>query len=225
MNPSELDPRLRDLAARYPAKFRPEKAVFGNIHPGNRIFIGTGCGEPQHLVQALIDYVAAHPKASFDAELLQVWSLGLTPYSDEKFRHVFRPNSMFIGNATREAVNRGAADYSPVSLSQVPGLFRRKLVPVDVALIQTSLPDEHGYVSLGISVDIVRAAVEVAGLVIAQVNAEMPRIHGDTFLNVEDVDYLVPFDEPLLEFQGAVSDENAERIVKYVPHHVQTADT
>lgn len=225
MNPSELDPRLRDLAKRHPAKFRPEKAVFGNIHPGNRIFIGTGCGEPQHLVQALIDYVDAHPKAFFDAELLQVWSLGLTPYSDEKFRHVFRPNSMFIGNATREAVNRGAADYSPVSLSQVPGLFRRKLVPVDVALIQTSLPDEHGYMSLGISVDIVRAAVEVAGLVIAQVNAEMPRIHGDTFLNVEDVDYLVPFDEPLLEFQGAVSDEVAERIGKYVARIVQDGDT
>jgi acyl-CoA hydrolase/GNAT superfamily N-acetyltransferase len=225
MNPNDLDPRLRDLAKKFPEKFRPEKVVFGNIHPGNRIFIGTGCGEPQHLVQALIEYVDAHPKAFFDAELLQVWTLGVTPYSDEKFRHVFRPNSLFIGNNTREAVNRGAADYTPVFLSQVPGLFNRKLVPVDVALIQTSLPDEHGFMSLGISVDIVRAAVRNATLVVAQVNAEMPRIHGDTFLNIEDVHYVVPHDEPLLEFRGAVPGEIAERIGKYVARIVQDGDT
>ena len=225
MDPNALNPRLRELARRFPEKFRPERVVFGNIHPGNRIFIGTGCGEPQHLVRSLIDHVAAHPKAFFDAELLQVWTLGVTPYSDEKFRDVFRPNSLFIGNNTRDAVNHGAADYTPVLLSQVPSLFSRKLVPIDVALIQTSLPDEHGFMSLGISVDIVKAAVENASVVIAQVNAEMPRIHGDSFLNVKDVDFVLPHDEPLLEFTGNVPDEIAERIGNYVARIVQDGDT
>ncbi len=225
MDPRDLDHRLRELAQKYPEKFRPEKVVFGHIHAGNRIFIGTGCGEPQHLVQSLIDHVAAHPKAFFDAELLQVWTLGVAPYSDEKFRNVFRHNSLFIGNNTRAAVNRGAADYTPVFLSQVPSLFSRKLVPIDVALIQTSLPDEHGFMSLGISVDIVKAAVENASIVVAQVNAEMPRIHGDAFLNVKDVHFVLPHDEPLLEFTGDVPDEIAERIGKYVARIVQDGDT
>ena len=162
MDQRDLDPRLRELAHRYPEKFRPGAVVFGHVHAGNRIFIGTGCGEPQHLVRSLIEYVGAHPKAFFDAELLQVWTLGLAPYADERYRNVFRHNSLFIGDNVRGAVNRGAADYTPVFLSQVPRLFSRKLVPVDVALIQTSLPDEHGFMSLGISVDIVKAAVENA---------------------------------------------------------------
>ena len=225
MEPKDLDPRLRELALKFPEKFRRESVVFGQIHAGNRIFIGTGCGEPQYLVRALIEYVGAHPKAFFDAELIQVWTLGLAPYADEKFRNVFRHNSLFIGNNTRDAVNRGAADYTPIFLSQVPGLFSRKLVPIDVALIQTSLPDEHGYMSLGISVDIVKAAVENASIVVAQVNAEMPRIHGDTFLNVTDVHFVVPHDEPLLEFTGHVPDEIAERIGKYVARIVQDGDT
>lgn len=225
MDPRNLDPRLRELARRYPEKFRPEGVVFGHIHPGNRIFVGTGCGEPQHLVRSLIEYVAARPRAFSDTELLQVWTLGVAPYADERFRNVFRHNSMFIGDNTREAVNRGGADYTPVFLSQVPALFSRKLVPIDVALIQTSLPDEHGFMSLGISVDIVKAAVENAAVVVAQANAEMPRIHGDAFLHVKDVHFVVPHDEPLLEFTGEVPDEIAERIGKYVSRIVQDGDT
>ncbi len=220
-----LHPRLREMAARYPEKFASEDAIFSQIHPGNRIFIGTGCGEPQYLVQALIQYVRSHPKAFFDAELFQVWALGVAPYGDAKFKDNFRYNSFFIGNNTREAVNRGLADYTPVFLSQVPALFQRRMVPIDVALIQTSLPDEHGFMSLGISVDIVKAAVEAAALVIAQVNSEMPRIHGDTFLHIRDVRYLLPHDEPLLEFSAVVSDEIAERIGRYVSRIVQDGDT
>jgi acyl-CoA hydrolase/GNAT superfamily N-acetyltransferase len=213
------------MAERYPAKFASENAFFSRINPGNRIFIGTGCGEPQCLVRSLIEFVRAHPKAFVDTELLQVWTLGVAPYSDEKFRDNFRQNSFFIGNNSRVAVNQGLADYTPIFLSQVPGLFSRKLVPVDVALIQTSFPDEHGFVSLGISVDIVKSAVESAALVIAQVNVEMPRIHGDTFLNIADIDFLLPCDEPLLEFSASVSDDIAEKIGKYVARIVQDGDT
>lgn len=225
MPPKELNPWLQKIAQQYPDKFAAENIIFSRIHPGNRIFIGTGCGEPQSLVRSLIEFVRSHPKAFFDTELLQVWTLGVVPYSDEKFKDNFRRNSFFIGNNAREAVNQGLADYTPIFLSQVPGLFNRKLVPVDVALIQTSLPDEHGFMSLGVSVDIVKSAVENAALVIAQVNAEMPRIHGDTFLNIADVDFLLPCDEPLLEFSASVSDDIAEKIGRYVARIVQDGDT
>jgi acyl-CoA hydrolase/RimJ/RimL family protein N-acetyltransferase len=225
MPPKELNPWLQKVALQHPDKFAAENIIFSHIHPGNRIFIGTGCGEPQCLVRALIEFVQSHPKAFFDTELLQVWTLGVVPYSDEKFKDNFRRNSFFIGNNARQAVNKGLADYTPIFLSQVPGLFNRKLVPVDVALIQTSLPDEHGFMSLGVSVDIVKSAVENATLVIAQVNAEMPRIHGDSFLNIADVDFLFPCDEPLLEFSASVSDDIAEKIGKYVARIVQDGDT
>jgi hypothetical protein len=112
--------------------------------------------------------VNANPKAFFDAEVMHVWTLGLAPYADEKFKRNFRHNSFFITDNTREAVNTGLADYSSIFFSQIPSLFYRGMVKVDVALIQTSAPDEYGYVSLGISVDIVKAAVENAKLVIAQ---------------------------------------------------------
>ncbi len=216
---------MESVKALYPEKFPTEERIFGTIHPGNRIFIGTGCGEPQYLVKALINYVGSHPKAFFDAELLQVWTLGVAPYADEKFKDNFRHNSFFIGNNTREAVNRGLADYTPVFLSQVPALFQRKLVPVDVALIQTSMPDEHGFMSLGISVDIVKAASENAALVIAQVNPRMPRVLGDTFINIKEVDFIIPFDEPLLEYEDTVADDISQKIGTYVARIVQDGDT
>ncbi len=221
----EPDHKLTVMKAVYPEKFPAEERIFSTIHPGNRIFIGTGCGEPQYLVRALINYVRSHPKAFFDAELMQVWTLGVAPYADAKFKENFRYNSFFIGNNTREAVNQGLADYTPVFLSQVPALFQKKLVPVDVALIQTSLPDEHGFMSLGISVDIVKAAAENASLVIAQVNARMPRVLGDTFINIKDVDFIIPCDEPLLEYQETVSDEIAQKIGTSVGRIVQDGDT
>jgi acyl-CoA hydrolase/RimJ/RimL family protein N-acetyltransferase len=213
---------MREL---YFEKFMTEECIFNAIHPGNRIFIGTGCGEPQYLVKAMINYVRAHPKAFFDTELLQVWTLGVAPYSDEKFKDNFRHNSFFIGNNTRDAVNQGLADYTPVFLSQVPDLFQKRLVPVDVALIQTSLPDEHGFMSLGISVDIVKAAAENASLIIAQMNPRMPRVLGETFINIKDVDFLLPYEEPLLEYEDTVADDIAQKIGTYVSRIVQDGDT
>jgi acyl-CoA hydrolase/RimJ/RimL family protein N-acetyltransferase len=216
---------LEESGKKYPDKFMTEDVIFSHIHPGDRIFIGTGCGEPQHLVRGLIDYVRSHPKAFFDAEVLQVWNLGVTPYTNEKFRDNFRYNSFFIGKNSREDVNKGLADYTPIFLSAVPDLFYNKRVPIDVALIQTSPPDPHGYMSLGISVDIVKAAVETAGLVIAQVNPNMPRVHGDSFISITDVDFIVPFEEPLLEFETNVSDEISMKIGRYVAQIIQDGDT
>ncbi len=217
--------RLDEIKKLFPEKFLPEEKVFSRINRGDRIFIGTACGEPQYLVKALVDYAASYPKAFFDAEVIHVWTLGVAPYTDEKFKYNFRHNSFFVGNNTREAVNEGLADYTPIFLSAVPELISRRMVDIDVALVQTSLPDEHGYLSLGVSVDIVKAAVESAQLVIAQVNTMMPRVHGDGFLHISDIDFIIPHDEPLLEFNTDVPDEIAERIGKYVARIVQDGDT
>jgi len=217
--------RLEKIKKRYPEKFVSEDRIFGHIHRGDRIFIGTACGEPQYLVGALINYVESHPKAFFDAEVFHVWTLGVAPYTDGKFKRNFRHNSFFIGDSTRNAVNKGLADYTPIFLSEVPDLFYRGIVPIDVALIQTSPPDEHGYMSLGVSVDIVKAATERASLVVTQVNSNMPRVHGDGFIHVKDVDFLIPHDEPILEYKAVPDDEIAQRIGSYVSRLIEDGDT
>jgi len=225
MGLEEKSRNLDEMKKKYTEKFASEHKIFSHIHRGDKIFIGTGCGEPQYLVRALINYVQSHPKAFFDAEVFHVWTLGVAPYTDEKFKANFRHNSFFIGTNTRDAVNKGLADYTPVFLSQVPELFHRKLVHVDVALIQTSPPDDHGYMSLGISVDITKAGVENASLVITQVNSNVPRVHGDTFIHVEDVDFIIPHDEPVLEYETKVPGEIAQRIGKYVARIIEDGDT
>ena len=209
----------------YPGKFAPENRIFSHIHRGDKIFIGSACAEPQHLVQALIRFVELNPKAFFDAEVLHVRTLGVAPYTDGKFKQNFRHNSFFIGDSTREAVNKGLADYTPIFLSQVPDLFFRGLEKVDMALLQTSLPDVHGYMSLGISVDIEMAAAEVASTVVAQVNARMPRVHGNTFIHIDNVDYIVPCDEELLEYKPRADTEIVRRIGKYVSQLIEDGDT
>lgn len=216
---------MDDLYRKYPEKCLPEDEIFRHIHRGDRIFIGTGCGEPQYLVQALLKFVDSHPTAFYDAEVFHVWTLGVAPYMDEKFKQNFRHNFFFIGENVRDAVNKGLADYTPVFSSKVPGLFEQGIIPLDVALIQTSLPDRQGYLSLGISVDIVKSAVKNASLVIAQLNSGMPRAHGDSFIHVSDVDFLVPHNEPLLEYHPSADSEITRRIGKYVARLVCNGDT
>jgi acyl-CoA hydrolase/GNAT superfamily N-acetyltransferase len=216
---------LERFRKEYPEKFAAPDAAFSHIHRGDRIFIGTGCGQPQYLVDAMVEFVKTNPKAFFDAEVVHVWTLGLTPYLREEVKKNFRLDSFFIGAPTRTAVNQGEADYTAIFLSQVPELFRRGVVPIDVALIQTSLPDEHGYMSLGVSVDIVRAATDCARTVICQVNRRMPRTHGDSFVHLRDVDFILPHDEPLLEYETALQDGIADRIGGHVARLVQDGAT
>ena len=216
---------LDDWKRQFPAKFEPLEVIYNRIHRGDTIFIGSACAEPQHLVQELIRYVKSNPKAFFDAEVLHVRSLGVAPYATEKFKQNFRHNSFFIGDSTRDAINKGLADYTPIFLSQVPELFYRGLARIDIALIQTSLPDEHGYLSLGISVDIVKAAAEMAKLLVVQVNSHMPRVLGDTFIHVDDVDFIVPYDELILEYGPEADTEIAQNIGKYVSRLIEDGDT
>jgi len=216
---------LADWKQEYPDKFVPVEKVFNDIHRGDVIFIGSACAEPQYLVHSLIRYVKSNPKAFFDAEVIHVRTLGVAPYADEKFKQNFRHNSFFIGDTTRDAVNKGVADYTPVFLSKVPDLFYRGLARVDVVLIQTSVPDEHGYMSLGISVDIVKAATEIAKTVIAQVNDRMPRVHGESFVHIDDVDFLVPYNEPLLEYTPESDTEITGKIGNYISRLIEDGDT
>jgi acyl-CoA hydrolase/GNAT superfamily N-acetyltransferase len=225
MNTRTNDEAVEYLRERFPDKLAPIETVFGHIHRGDRVFVGTGCGEPQYLVRSLAEFAEAHPKAFFDAEVYHLWTLGVAPYTEERLKYNFRHNSFFVGNSTREAVNTGMADYTPIFLSHVPKLFHEGFVPIDVALVQTSLPDEHGYMSLGVSVDIVKAAVESAALVVAQVNSNMPRVHGDGFIKAEAVDFLVPYDEPLMEYEAKAPDEIVQRIGKYVARLIRDGDT
>lgn len=216
---------LKSLKKRFPEKFGSIEHILSKISPGDKIFVGTACGEPQFLTGSLVEYVRTNPKAFFDAELIHVWSLGVAPYADSKFKKNFRFNSFFIGDNMRDAVNKGLADYTPIFLSEVPKLFASGRVPLDVALIQVSAPDEAGRMSLGVSVDITKAAVSSADLVIAQINPNMPRVFGDTMVDSFEIDYLVYHPEPLLTYRNDPPDNVSSKIGEYVSRIISDGDT
>lgn len=192
------------------------------IEPGHRVFIGSACGEPQHLVQAMVK----HGTRAVDTEVIQVMSMGVTPYTDPRHAEVFRANAFFIGNSVRDAVNEARADYTPVFFSQVPDLIRSRRIPLDVALVMVSPPDKRGFVSLGVSVDMTRAAAKAAKTVIAQVNPNMPRTLGDSFLHLSEIDYLVEHEEPLLEWPRTdENDEVTDRIADNIEQLISDGDT
>ena len=170
------------------------KEAIKNIRPGDRVFVGSACGEPQELVRALVDTAGGVE----DTEVLNVLTMGVAPYTDPKYSDRFRANAFFIGNSMRDAVGQVRADYTPIFFSQIPEMFRSGRLPIDVALIMVSPPDQYGFCSLGVSVDMTRAAALSAKLLVAQVNKHMPRTLGNSFIHVRDIDYLVPHDEPLL---------------------------
>jgi len=165
------------------------------VQSGNRVFIHSVAAAPRRLVEAL----TARSSELRVVEIVQLHTEGPAPYAAPEMAHAFRVNSVFVGPNLRRAVQDGRADYLPVFLSEVPKLFRSGLLPLDVALVQVSPPDRHGFCSLGVSVDASRAAVQTARLVVAQVNRQMPRTHGDGLIHVDDIDLAVEADEPLPE--------------------------
>jgi acyl-CoA hydrolase/GNAT superfamily N-acetyltransferase len=171
-----------------------EQAV-ATVRPGQRIFIATAGAQPLHLVRAL---VARHADLA-DTQIIHSITLGDAPYAYKDLADHFSVNTFFVGANVRKTIQAGYGDYTPISLSDVPRLFSSGQMPIDVALIQVTPPDGQGRCSLGISVDIVKSAAANAGLVIAQVNPQMPWTMGDSFISVFDLDILVPVDEPLTE--------------------------
>ncbi len=188
---------------------------------GHRIFIGSGCGEPQHLVRALEKVI---PELA-DLEILHILSVGKTGYTEASFFDKCRLKSFFIATASREAVAEGRADYTPINLGDVPELFRSGAISIDVALVQVSPPDQHGYFSYGISVDIVKSAAESSKVVIAQVNANMPMTLGDSFIHIRDIDAIVEHDEPLLEVPLPIMNPIAHAVGKHVAKLVEDGST
>jgi acyl-CoA hydrolase/GNAT superfamily N-acetyltransferase len=205
---------------RYADKVVSAEQAAACVRHGQRVFLGSGAGEPETLVEALSarDDIA-------DTEIVHILTLGLAAYAEPRLGHRFRHNAYFIGPNVREAVAQGRADYTPLFLSEIPRLFRSRRVAIDVALISVSPPDEQGYCTYGVSTDIVKAAAESARVVVAEVNAQMPRVFGDCLINVADIALLVPTDRPVLEAVQGMPDEISKRIAKHVAGLIEDGAT
>ncbi len=194
-------------------KLIPAQEAVKKIKNGSRIFVGTGCGEPQHLIRTMV----SEPSIQ-DIIIYQMLSSTFGDYvNDPSFLRRFSLKLFFISLKMRQAAFEGKIDYIPAYLSEIPELFYSKRIGLDVALIQVSPPDQFGYCSLGISVDITLAGLKSADMVIAQINPNMPRTWGDSLIHVDDIDYFVYYEEPLVE--AIPSDKNKEvieRIAFYV---------
>ena len=165
----------------------------------NRVFVHSVAAFPQRLINAMV----ARASELRDVELVHLHREGNASYADPKYIDNFRVNCLFVGSNVRKAFDTGQADYIPVFLSEVPALFRKRILPLNVALIQVSPPDRHGFCSLGVSVDVSHAAVEMATLVIAQINPHMPRTHGDGLIHQSQIHYGVEVNDPLPEVPRA----------------------
>ncbi|MBF0284775.1 MAG: GNAT family N-acetyltransferase [Magnetococcales bacterium] len=187
-----LDPQW---TTRHAQMIATPEAAMQRIKPGQRVFVATGAAAPRVLLKALRE----ERRRLADVEIVHLLTLGAAPYASKELQEIFSVNTFFVADNVRESVQSGLGDYTPIMLSDIPRLFESGRFPLDVALIQVSPPDANGMVSLGVSVDVVRSAAENAGVVIAQVNAHMPRTHGDSLIPVWDLDLLVPADDPLPE--------------------------
>ncbi|MCG2616146.1 4-hydroxybutyrate CoA-transferase [Terrimonas sp. NA20] len=167
--------------------FISAKQALDCIQSGNRVFIHGSAATPVALIKELL---TMHDRLK-NVELVSITNLGEVDFTGEDFSRSFYFNSLFVSANTRAVVNSSAGDYVPVFLSQIPQLFRRNILPIDVALIHVSPPDSHGYCSLGTSVDIAKAAVDTAKIIVAQVNPKMPRTHGDGFIHKDRINYMV----------------------------------
>jgi acyl-CoA hydrolase/ribosomal protein S18 acetylase RimI-like enzyme len=201
-----------DWRVRHASKLCTAAEALTRVLPGRRIFIGSGAAEPIGLVRALTQESGRF----VDNDVVHILTLGPAPYVAPEMQGHFRHTAFFIGPNVREAVQDGRADFMPVFLSELPQLIRSGRIKIDVALIQVTPPDARGYVSLGVSVDVVKAALTSAEVVIAQVNPRMPRTLGDSIVPVAQLDCLVEQAEPLLEFAPEAPDEVATTIGELV---------
>ncbi|AUD02800.1 acetyl-CoA hydrolase/transferase family protein [Spirosoma pollinicola] len=198
----------------------PEQAVSA-IQSGNRVFIHSVAQTPHVLINAMV----ARASELKNVEVCHMHTEGPLPYLDIKYQESFRPNSFFIGANMRKQLNQGIGDYVPIFLSEIPLLFRRNILPIDVALIQVSPPDAHGYCSLGPSVDISLAAIHSAKYVIAQVNPRVPRTHGDGLIPVSMLHAAIEVDEPIYEvLPGEISAQD-RKIGQHVASLVEDGAT
>lgn len=191
------------------------------VRSGDRVFIHSVAGAPQRLIRAL---TARAPELR-GVEIVQLHTEGEAPYAAPELAESFHVEALFVGPNMRDAVARGNADYVPVFLSEVPTLFRSGIVPLDVALVTVSPPDRHGFCSLGTSVDASRAAVQMARTVIAQVNPNMPRTHGDGLLHRSNIDMAIEVDDPIPEVEPPTLGDTERAIGRHVAGLIEDGAT
>jgi len=191
------------------------------VSSGDTVYVHPGCAAPLRLLDAL---VARHEELE-NVRIVHLMSLGPADYVRPGMEKHFRHMALFIGKNVRDSVNEGRADYVPVFLSEIPRLFTSRTIPIDVALIQVSPPDEHGFCSFGVGVECTKAAASMANVVIAQVNRNMPRVLGDSFIHVRNVTYFVEADEPLTELPRVRMSQAFEEIGRNVAGLVEDGST
>jgi 4-hydroxybutyrate CoA-transferase len=192
------------------------------VESDDRVFVQGACATPTPLLEALV----ARGDELDNVEITHLHTYGPTPYTDERWRGHFALRSLFVGENTREAINAGRASYTPIFLSDIPALFEQgRALCVDVAFVQVSPPDRHGYCSLGPSVDVTRAAVDHARHVVALVNPQMPRTHGESFVHLSQIDSAVQWDGPLYEVEPKVPNETQMQIGRQVARLVEDGAT
>jgi len=179
----------------YRARIKSAEEAVKSIRSGHRVWIHAGCNNPEELIRAM---VARHEELN-DVEVSHLLTFGCADHVDPRYQGSFRHRALFTGRNVREAVNAGRADFVPIYLSEVPRLIDSRALPIDVALIHISPPDEHGFCSYGVGVECTKAAAERARVVIALVNKQMPRGLGDCFIHVSKLTHVVEVDRPLLE--------------------------
>jgi len=187
----------------YKKKLQTADEALRCVRSGTRVYIQPGCAEPEALVEALM----RRAPELYDVEIVHMMTMGCAPYVAPEMAGHFRHNAMFNGGNVREAINDGRADYTPIYLSEIEALFESGAMPIDVALIEVSPPDSHGFCSFGVGVDTTLTAAKCARYVVAQVNDYMPRTYGDSFIHISDIDAVVESSRPLCELKKpAVTD-------------------
>ena len=213
--------RLSSWTDTYRSRVVTADRAVAEIRSGQRVYIHPGAAEPEGLVRALIDRA---PELR-GVEVIHLLTLGEAGYVKPGMEASFRHVAMFVGANVREAIGHGRADYMPVSLSEIPALFTSGLLPIDVCLIQVSPPDEHGFCSFGVGVDCTKTAADVARTVIAEVNTQMPRTLGDSFIHVSKLDYIVESQRPILELPRRPAEEVHRGIARHVADLVEDGAT
>jgi acyl-CoA hydrolase/GNAT superfamily N-acetyltransferase len=210
-----------DWRTRWRHKLVDLKTAISLIKRGDHIFVGGGAGAPTPLLEGLVKY----REGLLDHEVVHILTLGEAPHVKPELASVFRHNALFIGSNVRQAVQEGYADYTPIFLSEIPGMLRSGRIPVDVALIQVAAPDRHGFCSLGVDVAANRAGIAACKVLIAEVNAQMPRTHGDTFVHADRITVMVETDRPLPEMLPRSGGEVSQRIGQYVADLIEDGST
>jgi acetyl-CoA hydrolase len=199
----------------------PEKAVAA-IQSGMRVFMTGNCSVPQVLLAALVKRA---PEFTVPVEIAQLFTIGSSDYVAPGLERHLRVNTLFTGANVRQAVNEGRADYTPCFLSEVAGLFRDGVLPLDAALVHLSPPDEHGFCSLGIEVGLTKTPAESARMIIAEVNDRMPRTLGDSFIHVSRLTHIVPVSYPPLELHQGHGSEEEHRIARFCASLIEDGST